>query len=125
MREQIGSGPKAENNGQKTLPFFSVPSAATYSSGMRPASTKTLSPLPTPRPRSRFAKRFVRPLHLAVGEVADLVRPRDPAQGYVVAPRAGGVPVDGLVGDVEAPAARQTAELRAACSQENDAQASS
>ena len=28
-----GSGPKAENSGQNTLPFFSVPSTATYSSG--------------------------------------------------------------------------------------------
>jgi hypothetical protein len=27
MRALIGSGPKAENNGENTLPFFSVPSA--------------------------------------------------------------------------------------------------
>jgi hypothetical protein len=35
----MGSGPNAENIGQNTLRFFSVPSAATYSSGTRPART--------------------------------------------------------------------------------------
>ena len=39
IRTRMGSGPKAENIGQNTLRFFSVPSAATYSSGMRPART--------------------------------------------------------------------------------------
>ncbi len=32
-RARMGSGPKAEKSGENTLPFLSVPSAATYSSG--------------------------------------------------------------------------------------------
>ena len=59
MRARIGSGPKAENSGQKTLPCLSVPSAATYSSGMRPARANTRSPRRTPRPSSTFANRSV------------------------------------------------------------------
>ena len=59
MRVAIGSGPKAENSGVTTLPFFSAPSTATYSAGMRPASTNTASPAPTPSIASAFAKRSV------------------------------------------------------------------
>ena len=54
----MGSGPNAEKSGQNTLPFLSAPSAATYSSGIRPASAKTRSPFPTPSSRSAFAKRL-------------------------------------------------------------------
>ena len=37
IRALMGSGPNAENNGEKTLPFLSVPRAAMYSSGTRPS----------------------------------------------------------------------------------------
>ena len=59
IRSRIGSGPNAGNSGQNTLVFFSVPRAVKYSSGTRPSSENTRSPLPTPRLRSRFANRFV------------------------------------------------------------------
>ena len=60
IRDLIGSGPKAENSGQNTLPAFSVPRAATYSSGTRPASANTRSPFPTPRLLRALANRLVR-----------------------------------------------------------------
>ena len=58
-RVWIGSGPKAENNGETTLPLRSAPSMLTYNSGTRPMITKTLSPLPIPRPRSTLVNRRV------------------------------------------------------------------
>ncbi len=58
-RWQIGSGPNAENSVQATLPCFSVPSTAVYSSGTRPVSMKTRSPRSTPSISSTFANRDV------------------------------------------------------------------
>ena len=88
--------------GRTTLPFFSAPSAATYSSGMRPARTKTRSPLPTPSRRSTLAKRLVSAAQLGVGEIARLRR-RLPSQrsASCCARGAARVAVDRLVGDVE------------------------
>lgn len=48
----MGSGPKTEKSGEKTAPAFSVPSAATYSSGTRPSTANTRSPLPESSRRS-------------------------------------------------------------------------
>ncbi len=50
-----------------TLPCLSVPSAATYSSGIRPASTNTRSPRSTPSASSTLAKRSVVTPQLDVG----------------------------------------------------------
>ena len=56
----IGSGPNAENSGEYTHCARSVPSAATYSSGTRPASVATPDPGSIPWRRSPPAKRFIR-----------------------------------------------------------------
>ena len=57
IRWRSGSGPKAENMGQNTAPALRAPSAATYSSGMRPHAANTRSPGRTPSSRRTFAKR--------------------------------------------------------------------
>ena len=58
-RVRTGSGPNAAKSGEYTLPCFSVPSAVTYSSGMRLASVHTMSPRATPSVSRMFANRLV------------------------------------------------------------------
>jgi len=58
MRVLSGSGPNAANSGDTAAPHFRPPSTAAYSSGTRPQSTNTASPLPTPSARYTLAKRL-------------------------------------------------------------------
>ena len=57
-RVAIGSGPKAENNGDTTLPLRSAPRMLMYSSGERPMSVKTRLPLVIPSERSTLVNRL-------------------------------------------------------------------
>ena len=105
-----GSGPKAENSGQNTLPCFSVPSAATYSSGPRPSRLKTRSPRPTPR-RSQDARRTgwcARRARRRSGRSRGRRRRCSAARRARRGPAA--VPVDGLVGDVQPAPVRQAGD---------------
>ena len=52
------------------MPFLKLPSTAMYSSGMRPASTNSRSPLPTPRLLQHVGEAVGQSGELAVGDVA-------------------------------------------------------
>ena len=95
----------------KTLPFLSVPSAAMYSSGIRPARTATGSPLPTPRLLQNVgeAVRFV--AEVGIGKVAPRAILGEPSQRHPVPSRTSRVTVDGLVGDVESTTTWKAVEL--------------
>ena len=56
-RALIGSGPNAENRGQKTAPRFNVPRTAVYRPGSRPLSENTASPRSMPSRSSAAANR--------------------------------------------------------------------
>ena len=110
-RCSIGSGPNAENNRQHTAPCLSVPSAATYSSGIRPARTKTRSPRLTPSASSTPAKRSVSRLSAAyVSSVARMALAQE-TQRNRVRERTIGVPIHRLERDVQT-SARQPRQPR-------------
>jgi len=59
LKKSLGSGPKAENNGVKTPPNFSVPNADIYKSGTRLERLKTRTPCSKPSLASTLAKQLV------------------------------------------------------------------
>jgi hypothetical protein len=79
-RTRTGSGPKAENSGQNTAPAFRVPSAAMYSSGIRPARTQIRSPRLTPKSLQQVGEAVAQPGQIGIAELAPLAIFTQPAQ---------------------------------------------
>ena len=94
-----GSGPNAENSGLSTLRFFRVPSAVTYSSGIRPRRVNTRSPVPTPRALERVGELVGPGGQVGVGRLREAAVTVEPAKGDPVASlgvrRRGGRPPRG------------------------------
>src|ERR1035437_2690010 len=105
----MGSGPNAENNGEKTLPFLRVPSAANVEFGHAAEQRKNAIRFGYPTLHQDVRKPVRRGAERRVAKVANLVVTTNPAQRQLVAATGQDMSIDRLMRDVE-PAIRQTIE---------------
>ena len=111
MREWIGSGPKAENSGQKTFLCFSVPERGDVQLGNAIGQHEhALAGRNAELTRARWRTRSSAPPERAVAEILHCTGLCDPAQRDGIAAAVQHVPVDRLVGDVETAAVGQPVE---------------
>ena len=111
IRWRIGSGPKAEKSGQKTLPIFQRPERADVKFGNSPSEQKHPLALAETEPPQHVRKTVGEGAQVGIREIACLAALTDPSQSQVIAKRTGRVTIDCFVRDVQPTPARQTVEF--------------
>ena len=111
IRWRIGSGPKAENSGQKTLPSFQRAERADVKLGNAPGQQEhALSPGDA-EPSQHIGEAVGQRTQIGIGEIAGLAALPEPSQRQMIAQRSRGVAIHGLVRDVQSASAGKTVEL--------------